>query len=375
MPNVIVAYNWNVNKADTSALALARQLVADHGGAMTGLTQGDGKSMMAVLDAASRGAQEVVWVANKNAKKSDAFVAGHILSAAAKEVTGADMILCSANQEVGLAMAQALNLAHISNVVSLSVKDGKALVERKVGSLMESLSVEGPAVYSLDPSFRLDYFPHINDIVAAKETPACRIELADLGLSEAQLTPQTSPKKGKDILRKQVILQGSMEEQAQELAAILLAQGVVTPTAAGTTQVGSTAVTLLDTSNLDESQGLAKASTVVAMGMGVQEQDLPKALAEALSAQMGCTRPVAWDRKWMPDEAYIGVSGVNLAANLYVGLGISGAVQHTAGLKAVKTVVAINNDPEAPIFKAADYGIVGDYQEFLPHLLKALKKA
>jgi len=98
---------------------------------------------------------------------------------------------------------------------------------------------------------------------------------------------------------------------------------------------------------------------------------LIEAVAAALDAAVGCTMPVADDYKWMPQ--YIGRSGLTITPQLYLAVGIQGSPQHTQGIRDVKVVAAINTDPEAPIFRRANYGIVADLYEVLPALLAALR--
>jgi electron transfer flavoprotein alpha subunit len=117
--------------------------------------------------------------------------------------------------------------------------------------------------------------------------------------------------------------------------------------------------------------GVADASRIVSVGRGIRQRDdlaLVRDLASALGAEVGCSMPVADDLGWLPKEDYIGRSGQHVSPRLYVAVGISGAPQHLEGIRDAKTVVAINSDPEAPIFSRADYGIVGDLYEILPRL-------
>lgn len=93
-------------------------------------------------------------------------------------------------------------------------------------------------------------------------------------------------------------------------------------------------------------------------------------LAEVLGATTACSRPVA-DVGWRPHHEHVGQTGVAIRPNLYIAAGISGAIQHLAGVNASKVIVVINKDPEAPFFKAADYGIVGDAFEVVPKLNEA----
>jgi len=95
-------------------------------------------------------------------------------------------------------------------------------------------------------------------------------------------------------------------------------------------------------------------------------------LAEVLGGQVGCTRPVAADRGWFSE--WVGLSGVKVKPKLYIGCGVSGAIQHLAGITSSKVIVAINKDPEAPIFSVVDYGVVGDIYEVVPALTKKLKE-
>ncbi len=121
---------------------------------------------------------------------------------------------------------------------------------------------------------------------------------------------------------------------------------------------------------------LPEAELVVSGGRGLKGPDnwhIVEDLAEALGAATACSRPVA-DNEWRPHHEHVGQTGLTIRPNLYIAIGISGAIQHLAGVNGSKVMVAINKDEEAPFFKAADYGIVGDAFEVVPKLTEALKK-
>lgn len=121
---------------------------------------------------------------------------------------------------------------------------------------------------------------------------------------------------------------------------------------------------------------IAKARRVVSVGRGFSRQEdlaLAKSLAAAVDAELACSRPIAEGEQWMERERYVGVSGAMIKADIYIAVGISGQIQHMVGARDCKTIVAINKDKNAAIFKFADYGIVGDLYKVLPALTKALK--
>lgn len=121
---------------------------------------------------------------------------------------------------------------------------------------------------------------------------------------------------------------------------------------------------------------LPEAELVVSAGRGMKGPEhwgIVEELAETIGATTACSRPVA-DAHWRPHHEHVGQTGIAIRPNLYIAIGISGAIQHLAGVNNSKTIVVINKDPEAPFFKAADYGVVGDLFEIVPKLTEAFKK-
>lgn len=122
---------------------------------------------------------------------------------------------------------------------------------------------------------------------------------------------------------------------------------------------------------------LTSAELIVSVGRGIREQEniaMVQELATALGAELAASRPIC-DNGWLPMERQVGSSGQTVAPKVYLAIGISGAIQHLVGMKSAKTIVAINKDPEAPIFEVADYGVVGDLFEVVPALTEEVKKA
>jgi electron transfer flavoprotein alpha subunit len=120
---------------------------------------------------------------------------------------------------------------------------------------------------------------------------------------------------------------------------------------------------------------LPDAALVVGAGRGLKEPGnwtIVEDLAKALGAATACSKPVS-DLNWRPHHEHVGQTGVKISPNLYIACGISGAIQHLAGVNGSRVIVVINNDPEAPFFKHADYGIVGDVNDILPRLTKKLQ--
>ena len=135
-------------------------------------------------------------------------------------------------------------------------------------------------------------------------------------------------------------------------------------------------ITVMGVNKVSGDIALGEADIVVSGGRGLKGPEnwgLVTELADLLGAATACSRPVA-DIHWRPHHEHVGQTGLAIAPNLYIAIGISGAIQHLAGVNRSKVIVVINKDPEAPFFKAADYGIVGDAFEVMPKIIDAVKK-
>ena len=141
-------------------------------------------------------------------------------------------------------------------------------------------------------------------------------------------------------------------------------------------QAGDAKIKVIDTKKPEGEIPLPEAELVVSAGRGLKGPEnwgMVEDLATELGAATACSRPVA-DIGWRPHHEHVGQTGVAIRPNLYIAAGISGAIQHLAGVNGSKVIVVINTDAEAPFFKAADYGIIGDAFEVLPRLTEAIKK-
>ncbi len=133
-------------------------------------------------------------------------------------------------------------------------------------------------------------------------------------------------------------------------------------------------VKVIATHKASDTVSLPEADLVVSAGRGLKGPEnwgIVEDLAKALGAATACSKPVS-DADWRPHHEHVGQTGLKVAPNLYIACGISGAIQHLAGVNSSKVIVVINKDPEAPFFKSADYGIVGDVFDILPRLTKVL---
>jgi len=139
---------------------------------------------------------------------------------------------------------------------------------------------------------------------------------------------------------------------------------------------GDSKVKVLSTKKPEGEISLPEAELVVSAGRGLKGPEnwgMIEDLARELGAATACSRPVA-DIGWRPHHEHVGQTGVAIRPNLYIAIGISGAIQHLAGVNGSKVIVAINTDAEAPFFKAADYGVIGDAFDVVPKLVEAVKK-
>lgn len=137
----------------------------------------------------------------------------------------------------------------------------------------------------------------------------------------------------------------------------------------------SSSTQIISTSKAAGKIPLTEAEVVVSAGRGMKGPEnwgMVEELADLLGAATACSKPVS-DMGWRPHGEHVGQTGITIKPNLYIAIGISGAIQHLAGVSSSKVIVAINKDPEAPFFKAADYGIVGDAFDILPQLIQAAK--
>ncbi|MEM3186165.1 MAG: electron transfer flavoprotein subunit alpha/FixB family protein [Conexivisphaerales archaeon] len=223
-----------------------------------------------------------------------------------------------------------------------STKDGKELAGRLSGMLQIPAATDCYKLYPEDGELRVERMAFGGRVVATASLPKDSYLIALKARSYKKMNEQN---KGKIEH-----IELPLKEQSVKVV-----------------NISKQAVSALD---------LTKAEKIVSVGRGLRrKEDLSviEPLANVLGAAIGCSRPLAADLGWMPEEAHIGLSGIQVKPKLYMAIGISGQLQHMAGVKDAGIIVAINQDKSAPIFSDCDYGIVGDLYQIIPELTKQIE--
>ncbi len=316
MSNILVvteSRDGQIKSVSFEALTAATQL-AD-GGSVTALVLGSSNDDVADV-AAKYGATKTIVVENDGLDKGSPDVAAAAIAMVAKD-TGADLVL---------------------GVATLT---GKDIVARAAFALETALSQDCTA-------YRVDG----GDIYWTRPVYAGKA-LLEVKVTGSPIMATVRPKAVKAE-------ENSVSGELQKISPDLPAPKAV---------VSSTELSKSDRLSVTE------ADIIVSGGRGMQGPEhwgMLEDLADALGAATGCSRPVS-DEGWRPHGEHIGQTGVTVSPDLYIACGISGAIQHIAGMSSSKYIVAINKDPEAPIFKVADYGIVGDVFDVMPAMTEAVK--
>lgn len=267
-------------------------------------------------------------------------------------------------------------------VAAVHVADAPALESYTpgayVGALAPAIREAAPAYVVFPHSYQtIDYFARL-----AQETEAALLpEVTGFESGEGGLV-WTRP-----ILGAKLVSKVRVKGEGTVLVSVQSGAFSADETGSGSAQVGdlpgdlSAVVADREILEVQEVAGdtvdLSKADVIVAVGRGIGGEDKMapvEELAKILGADIGASRPVI-DNGWLPRDRQIGSSGQTVAPKLYIGLAISGAIQHTVGMKGSQTVVVVNKDSNAPMFNLADYGVVADVHEFLPAFIEAVKEA
>ncbi len=305
-----------VKKPSLEAVSEGRRLAGTLGGEAHAIVIGDSLSS-AVAAAGAHGARKVYTVEDTSLALYSPEVYAQAVAEAAKKSDAGTILAASTAMGKDLAptVAAALDTGFASDCTALDVEEGKILATRPVyaGSQFITVRLTGsPAVFSLRPNL----FP-------AEETGG-----------EAVVEPLSFERQPRSVVKETVsTTKGKVE--------------------------------------------LTEASVIVSGGRGLKAAEhfeLRDKLAEVLGAAVGASRAVV-DLGWCPHSEQVGQTGKTVSPNLYIAIAISGAIQHQAGMRTSKVIVAINKDPDAPIFKFATYGIVGDAFEVVPALTEQLQKA
>ena len=306
-----------IRKASLEALALARRLA---GGPVAAVVAGKGVTPLAA--ALGKSGASVVYVADRDelALYSNKGYVGALAAAAEKENPDAVLIAATAmGKDVAPRFAARRDVSVLADVMDLKVEDGRLVGSRPVYSGKARAEVDCGAATLQIATTRPNVFPAERDEAAAD----ARVEALDVG----DVTPRAH-------------------------------------------------VVRVETSESKELD-VSEADVIVSGGRGIKGPEnwpLIRDLQEALGAALGASRAVV-DAGWIDHQHQVGQTGKVVSPTLYVACGISGAIQHLAGMGTSKVIVAINKDPEAPIFKVANYGIVGDIFQIVPEVAKAVRAA
>lgn len=312
------ASNGKVKKNGLEAATYASKVAASLGTQAIGVAVGDiADSELSVLGA--YGASKVVKVADHKLENFDSQAYAKVIAEVAQS-TGSDVVIISQSLS-GKAIAPRLSVKLDAGLVSGAV----ALPDTSNGFVVKKAAFSGKAFAHV----RIDTANKIVAVVpnstgVEKKEGSAAVEVASVALSDADFGVRV-----KEVKRQ---------------------SGDVLP--------------------------LPEAELVVSAGRGLKGPEnwgIVEDLANVLGATTACSRPVA-DIGWRPHHEHVGQTGVAIRPNLYIAIGISGAIQHLAGVNQSKVIVVINKDAEAPFFKAADYGVLGDAFEILPKLTEAFKK-
>lgn len=251
--------------------------------------------------------------------------------------------------------------------------------EAFVAVLQEVIETEKPSIVALSHTYQTRDFapmlaarirsPLITDITALKGTGNSATYMRPM--FQGKLVAEVSPQGEKPYLVSFQIGAFRVNETAND--------STPAPSRKVNIEINKASISMKPEQPFQEAKqavDLTQAERIVAVGRGIKSEEnlgIVENLAKVVGAQVAASRPIC-DSGWLPMERQIGSSGQTVGPKLYVALGISGAIQHLVGMKGSRTIVAINKDPDAPIFEVADYGIVGDLFDIVPALVTELEK-